>query len=96
MHKYLNSQIFMPIMANRLTILKLISNETRLKILECLKSGEKCACEIVPFTKKSQPNVSLHLKKMEAAGILMSRKEGTMVKYSIKDHRVLKALDILK
>ena len=83
-------------MDNKLGILKAMSDETRLKIIEFLKNGEKCACNIVPHTKKSQPNVSLHLKKLEKSGILISRKNGTKVMYRIKDNRVLEILKLLR
>ena len=83
-------------MTKRIDILKALSNKTRLKIIEFLKGGEKCACKIVPYTKKSQPNVSLHLKKLEEKGILESRKVGTNVYYKIKDNRVLKILKLLE
>ncbi|MEM3374455.1 MAG: metalloregulator ArsR/SmtB family transcription factor [Candidatus Woesearchaeota archaeon] len=80
----------------KLDILKALADETRLKIIEALKDKEMCACELVPLAKKSQPNVSLHLKKLEENGILKSRKEGTKVIYSIKDKRVLKILNALE
>ncbi|MFH0875403.1 MAG: metalloregulator ArsR/SmtB family transcription factor [archaeon] len=76
--------------------LKALSDETRLKILEFLKNGEQCACKIVPYTKKSQPNVSLHLKKLEEAGILKSRKDGTNILYKISDKKAEKILRLLE
>ena len=81
---------------DKLTTLKLLANETRLDIIEFLKKGEQCACNIVPYTGKSQPNVSLHLKKMEEAGLLKSRKQGTKVLYKISDSKVLKLLNTLE
>jgi DNA-binding transcriptional ArsR family regulator len=82
-------------MDKRLGLLKALSDETRLRIVEYLKKGERCACEIVPYARKSQPNVSLHLKKLEQAGILKSRKDGTKVIYSIADRKVLEIMEIL-
>ena len=66
---------------------KALGDPTRLKILECIKSGEKCICEIIPYTGKSQPCVSQHLKIMNHAGIIDERKDGTriMIKASNKD-----------
>ncbi|AJF61135.1 TPA: winged helix-turn-helix transcriptional regulator [Candidatus Woesearchaeota archaeon] len=74
----------------------ILADKTRLRIIDFLQDGEKCACEIVPYTGKSQPNVSLHLKKMEEIGILSSRKDATRVLYKIKDKRVNELLKILK
>ena len=79
----------------RLEILKALGQKTRLDIVEFLKQGERCVCEIVPHTGKSQPNVSLQLKRLEEAGILSSRKDGTKVMYSIDDQRILKILNLL-
>ena len=78
------------------TILKALGDPTRLKIVQFLRGGEKCACEIVPFTNKSQPNVSLHLKVLKNAGILEERRDGQKIFYKIRDRRVLKIIDILK
>ncbi len=78
-----------------LTLLRALADETRLKIVRFLLKGERCVCEIIPLTGKSQPNVSLHLKKLEDAGILQSRKEGTKVFYALKDKKVVKLLDML-
>ena len=74
----------------------ILADKTRLRIIDFLQDGEECACEIVPYTGKSQPNVSLHLKKMEEIGILSSRKDATRVLYKIKDKRVNELLKILK
>jgi ArsR family transcriptional regulator len=74
-------------MMNEVDVFKALSDPTRLKILECIKDGEKCICEIIPYTGKSQPNVSQHLKVMKHAGIIDERKDGTriMIKASKKE-----------
>jgi ArsR family transcriptional regulator len=60
-------------------IFKALADPTRLKILECIKEEEKCICDIIPYVKKSQPNVSQHLKVMKYAGIIDERKDGTRI-----------------
>ena len=57
-------------------ILKALADPTRLKILDCIKNGEKCICEIIPYTNKSQPNVSQHLKIFNQDGLIEQRKDG--------------------
>ena len=64
---------------NEVDIFKALADSTRLKILECIKNGEKCICEVIPFTGKSQPNVSQHLKVLKNAGIVDERKDGTRI-----------------
>ena len=81
---------------NEVKIFKALSDETRLKIVEFLKDGEKCVCEIIPMTEKSQPAVSQHLRVLTEAGILESRKEGTSVYYRLEDERVIKVMGILR
>ncbi len=83
-------------MEKRLSILKSLADGTRLRILDYISDKERCACEIVPYAKKSQPNVSLHLKKLEENGIVSSRKEGTRVLYRIADKRVIRILKLLE
>ena len=64
---------------DEVTFFKALADKTRLKILDCIRSGEKCICEIIPYTEKSQPNVSQHLKILKHAGLLSERKEGTNI-----------------
>ncbi len=61
---------------NEVDVFKALADPTRLKILECIRKGEKCICEIIPYTGKSQPNVSQHLKVLKNAGIIDERKDG--------------------
>lgn len=74
-------------------VLKALGQPTRLKILELLRNGERCVCEIFPAIQEEQSNVSRHLALMKAAGILASRKEGQMVHYRVRDPQVFKLLD---
>jgi len=77
-------------------IFKALSDPTRLKIVELLQKKEICACEFVPLTKKAQPTVSQHLKILENAGIIKSRKEGKMILYSITDKKIFDLIKIAK
>lgn len=74
-------------------LLKALGQPTRLKILELLRNGERCVCNIYPAIREEQSNVSRHLALMKAAGILASRKEGQMVHYRVRDLHVFKLLD---
>jgi len=75
-------------------IFKALSDPTRLKILECIKNEEKCICEVTPYTGKSQPNVSLHLKILKQAGIVNERKDGTRIMLSIANKDIFKLIDL--
>jgi len=83
-------------MRESLKIFKALCDETRLKIVEFLLNGEKCVCEIVPFTKRAQSTVSIQLAKLESLGIVESRRKGKSVYYKIKNKKVMKILKIIK
>jgi DNA-binding transcriptional ArsR family regulator len=71
------------------------SDSYRLEILEFLRDGEKCVCEIVPQLSLIQPVVSRHLKILKDAGIIRCRKDGTKRLYSIVDSRIYGTVDAL-
>ncbi|MCL5949685.1 MAG: metalloregulator ArsR/SmtB family transcription factor [Candidatus Bathyarchaeota archaeon] len=72
-----------------------LSDPDRLEILEFLRDGEKCVCEIVPHLSLIQPVVSRHLKILRDAGLISCRKDGTKRMYSIVDPRIHKSVDAL-
>ena len=77
-------------------IFKALADPTRLKILECIKNEEKCICKIIPYTGKSQPNVSQHLKVMKHAGIIKERKDGTRIMIKATNKEIFKIIDQVK
>jgi ArsR family transcriptional regulator len=81
---------------NEVAIFKALADPTRLKILECIKNGEKCICAIIPRTGKSQPNVSQHLKVLKTAGLVDERKEGTNTFVSVNEDRIYQIIDMVK
>ena len=83
-------------MKDELKVFKALCDETRLKIVKLLLNGEKCVCEIVPYTKRSQSTVSIQLSKLQHLGILSSRREGKSIYYRISNKKVIKILKMLK
>ncbi|MEI8355548.1 MAG: metalloregulator ArsR/SmtB family transcription factor [Deltaproteobacteria bacterium] len=75
-------------------ILKALAQPTRLKIIDFLRNGEKCVCEIFPAIAEEQSNTSRHLNLMLASGILARRKEGVKIFYSIKYQEVLEMVEL--
>lgn len=65
-----------------------LSEPTRLRILNVLRDEEKCVQELVEATATSQANVSKHLKVMLQVGILSRRTEGTSAYYSVADELI--------
>jgi ArsR family transcriptional regulator len=75
-------------------ILKAIGQETRLSILELLRDGERCVCEIFPAIGQEQSNVSRHLNMMQQAGILARRKDGLKIFYAVRHPEVFAIVDL--
>jgi DNA-binding transcriptional ArsR family regulator len=73
-------------------ILKALGQPTRLQILELLKDGERCVCEIFPAIHQEQANVSKHLSILKQVGVLESRKEGLRILYRIKTPEIVDLL----
>ncbi len=79
----------------RAEMLKAMAQPTRLKIIEFLRDGERCVCEIFPAIGEEQSNTSRHLNMMQAAGVLSRRKEGLKIFYAIKHTEILEIVDIV-
>jgi len=81
---------------NEIEVFKALSDSTRIKILELVKDEEKCICEIIPETGKSQPNVSQHLKVLKIAGLITERKEGTRILISISNPNIFDVIEHIR
>jgi DNA-binding transcriptional ArsR family regulator len=81
---------------NEVDVFKALADPTRLKILECIKDGEKCICEVIPYTRKSQPNVSQHLKVLKIAGLVDERREGTRILLKASNKKIFDVIDSVK
>ncbi len=60
-----------------------LSDETRLALLEQLKGGEHCVCELTDAMKAGQSRLSFHLKVLKEAGLIHDRREGRWMYYSL-------------
>lgn len=62
---------------------KAFCDESRLEILFLLRSGEKCACNLLEQLKISQPTLSHHMRILCDSGVVSCRKEGKWAHYKI-------------
>jgi ArsR family transcriptional regulator len=60
-----------------------VADPNRLKILCILQGGSKCVCEIVPEMGISDKLVSHHLKQLKKIGLLLEKREGNFIRYSL-------------
>ena len=77
------------------SILKLVAEESRLKLLCILGSGEHCVCELMEHVDMSQSLISHHLADMKKAGLVKDEKKGLRVHYHLTKTGY-KILSILK
>jgi DNA-binding transcriptional ArsR family regulator len=64
---------------------KALGDESRQRILGLLTVREMCVCELMAALKTTQPTTSHHLKILEDAEIVKSRKDGKWIFYSLVD-----------
>lgn len=77
------------------TILKQIGQDTRMQIIDVLGlNSELCVNEIVGLTRQEQPNISAHLAKLVASGILSNRKEVPRSLYRVKFPEVVEIIKL--
>ncbi|MHC4622367.1 MAG: ArsR/SmtB family transcription factor [Planctomycetota bacterium] len=70
-------------------IAKAIAHPVRIAIVDFLKDGEQCVCDIAEYVGAERSNVSRHLSVMVNAGVLEFRKEGLKVIYKLKTPCIL-------
>ena len=86
----------MQIFEKQAAVAKAIAHPVRVAVLEYLKPGEQCVCDIAEAVGTERTNLSKHLSVMTGAGVLTSRKDGLKVMYAVKTPCVLKFLDCIK
>ena len=64
-------------------ICKALSDQNRLRIIELLSDGEKCACRLLEELNITQPTLSHHMKILCGCGLVTVRKEGKWSYYSL-------------
>jgi len=86
-------------MSNTAKLMKLFSDDTRLRILMLIARKELCVCQIMGVLGISQPLVSRNLAMLSRADLIRERKDGKMVFYSLnkempRPHK--KAIELLQ
>jgi ArsR family transcriptional regulator, arsenate/arsenite/antimonite-responsive transcriptional repressor len=66
-------------------ILKALAHPARLRVLAMLRSGGLCVCQVAAAMGAPVSTVSEHLGELKRAGLLLERREGRWVSYSLAD-----------
>jgi len=78
-------------------VLNLAGNEVRLKILYLLhKEGEMCPCDLSDVLNMTVPAISQHLRKMKDGGIVIDKKIGQTVFYSVIEDNAMIVMPVLE
>jgi len=72
------------VMKEFIKVMKALADPVRIKIIKMLETRDLCVCEIREMLGIPQPTVSKHLKALEEAGLIGSRREGLWVNYYIQ------------
>ena len=72
-------------MRDFIRVMKALSDPNRVKVVKLLQHKEMCVCEMQEALGIAQPTVSKHLKILEDAGLVQSRKDGLWVNYRLVD-----------
>lgn len=70
-------------MTDLITFFKLISDETRFRLISLLTKGEMCVCDLAKELQTDQTLISHHLKKLRAADLIQDRKVGRWIHCSL-------------
>ncbi|MDJ0770937.1 MAG: metalloregulator ArsR/SmtB family transcription factor [Ilumatobacter sp.] len=70
-------------------LLKVLGSPVRLGVILALEEhGEQCVHELTDLLEVNQPLISQHLRVLRSANLIVGRREGKEVRYSIADHHV--------
>ncbi|MDQ2930438.1 MAG: metalloregulator ArsR/SmtB family transcription factor [Gemmatimonadota bacterium] len=72
-----------------------LSDVTRLEIIEKLRGGERCVCELTDALDAAQSRLSFHLRVLKEAGLVTDRKEGRWSYYALVPEALVELHDIV-
>ena len=77
-----------PVTEKTASIFKQLGDPTRLRILCALAKHEMCVCDISALLQMSQSAISHQLKNLRLSNLVVSRKDGKVVYYTLADAHV--------
>src|SRR4051812_10048269 len=83
-------------LARTARLFQALSDETRLAVLEMLRGGERCVCELQDELRAAQSRLSFHLKVLKEAGLVQDRKEGRWSYYALVPETLGVAHDVVR
>lgn len=85
-----------PVYALKADFFRALGHPARVRLLQALRDGERSVGALRDALELDSSSTSQHLAALRAQGLLVSRKEGTSVYYSVRDPRTLELLELAK
>jgi ArsR family transcriptional regulator len=73
-----------------------LSDETRIGVLQMLRGGERCVCDLQDELGAAQSRLSFHLRVLKDAGLVSDRREGRWAYYAIVPDALQEAHDVVR
>ena len=76
-------------------LLRVLAEPIRLRVVEALRDGERCVCDLTSDLDLAQSKLSFHLRVMKEAGLISARQEGRWIYYRLEPSALLLLRDWL-
>ena len=73
-----------------------LSDQTRLSILQRLRLGERCVCDLTDALDAAQSRLSFHLKVLKEAGLVTDRREGRWMYYTLNTDALAEVTELVE
>jgi ArsR family transcriptional regulator len=73
-----------------------LSDPTRLAILQRLRFGERCVCDLTDALDAAQSRLSFHLKVLKDAGLVTDRREGRWMYYTLNPEALAEVVELVE
>ncbi|MFA5801054.1 MAG: metalloregulator ArsR/SmtB family transcription factor [Thermoleophilia bacterium] len=77
-------------------ICKVLTNPKRIEILNLLRDGERSVGDLALLAELPQTSVSQHLSFLRQKGMVVSRRDGSSIYYTVANEKIFSAMDIMK
>ena len=83
-----------PDLARAAQLFHALSDETRLAVIDMLRDGEQCVCDLQDALGAAQSRLSFHLRVLREAGLVSDRREGRWAYYRIEPAAIVEVHDL--
>jgi ArsR family transcriptional regulator len=73
-----------------------LSDRTRLSILQRLRFGERCVCDLTDALDAAQSRLSFHLKVLKEAGLVTDRRDGRWMYYTLNPEALAEVAEVVE